>query len=75
MAQTWRSVLEIPRVLFPASKSTGTVKPIIGPATYHGHGCRRNSITFKIKHFIQLQNYLKGVEQFIFFNKKVKKFT
>jgi hypothetical protein len=33
----------IPNVLFPIIKSVGTVSPINGPATYHGHGCVINS--------------------------------
>ena len=36
-AHIWRSVLEMPSILFPANKSNGTDKPIMGPAIYHGH--------------------------------------
>ena len=48
IAHTWRKLLEMPSILFPASKRRGTVKPIIGPATYHGQGWRRKSNRFKI---------------------------
>ena len=34
----------MPKDLFPKSKSAGTVRPIKGPATYHGHGCDTKSM-------------------------------
>ncbi len=37
-AQMCRSDDETPKDLFPINKSVGTVKPMSGPATYHGHG-------------------------------------
>src|SRR5690606_2924434 len=43
-AQMWRSDELIPKDLLPIIKSAGTVKPINGPATYHGQGCFINSI-------------------------------
>lgn len=39
-AQMCRNEDEIPKDLFPKSSKTGTVKPIIGPATYQGQGFR-----------------------------------
>jgi len=37
---------EIPKDLFPSKSKAGTVKPMSGPATYHGHGCLRESIKY-----------------------------
>jgi hypothetical protein len=42
-AQMCRSDDDMPNDLFPNNKRVGTVSPIIGPATYHGQGCRINS--------------------------------
>ena len=42
-AQMCRSEELTPKDLFPKIKSAGTVRPINGPATYHGHGCKINS--------------------------------
>jgi hypothetical protein len=38
-AQTCRSEELMPNDLLPIMSSAGTVNPIKGPATYHGHGC------------------------------------
>jgi len=38
MAHKWRNEEEIPNVLLPNSNKAGTVKPISGPAIYHGQG-------------------------------------
>ena len=62
-AQICLKLLDIPSILLPASIRRGTVKPIIGPATYHGHGWRRKSNRFKIFFFIRMQNYLKMAKQ------------
>ncbi len=37
-AQMCLKELEMPKDLFPMINKTGTVSPIIGPATYQGHG-------------------------------------
>jgi hypothetical protein len=52
IAQTWRNVLEMPSILFPVSNSKGTVRPMIGPAMYHGHGRRINSNISKVDYFL-----------------------
>lgn len=44
IAHTCRNVLDIPSILLPKSRSAGTVRPIIGPAMYQGHGRRKRSI-------------------------------
>src|SRR5690606_34945949 len=45
-AQICRSDELIPKLLFPKINNAGTVKPINGPAMYHGQGCFKNSIIF-----------------------------
>lgn len=39
----------MPNDLFPSNKSKGTVSPIKGPAIYHGHGCLKKSIIFRLE--------------------------
>lgn len=43
-AQMCRNVEEIPNRLFPIQSNSGTVSPIMGPATYQGHGLYSKSI-------------------------------
>jgi hypothetical protein len=45
-AQIWRNEEETPKRLFPNMSKTGIMRPIKGPATYHGHGCFIQSIKF-----------------------------
>jgi hypothetical protein len=41
--------LEIPNDLFPIINRIGIIKPIKGPATYHGQGfCKNSNIFFKL---------------------------
>jgi hypothetical protein len=48
-AHIWRNEDEIPNVLLPSINRTGTVRPISGPATYHGQGPDKISIiSFKL---------------------------
>ena len=49
IAQKSLSVLEIPNDLLVNTSSIGTVNPIIGPATYHGHGCEIKFISTNLK--------------------------
>lgn len=51
-AQMWRNDELIPKDLLPIIKSTGTVKPINGPATYQGQGYFINSIIFILLVFV-----------------------
>src|SRR5690606_17057479 len=51
-AQTCRNDELMPNDLLPIIKSTGTVKPISGPATYQGQGCFINSIIFILLVFV-----------------------
>ena len=43
-AQICRRDELMPNDLLPKINNVGTVNPIKGPATYHGHGCLINSI-------------------------------
>ena len=45
-AQTWRKEDEIPKFYCLRSTIAGTVKPMMGPATYHGQGCDNDMIIF-----------------------------
>ena len=45
-AQIWRNDAETPNLLFPIISKRGTVSPIKGPATYHGHGLLSHPIKF-----------------------------
>ena len=47
-AQICLSDDEIPKVLFAINNDSGTINPIMGPETYHGHGCLINSIMTKM---------------------------
>jgi hypothetical protein len=38
-AHTCLKLEEMPKVLFPKINKAGTIRPMIMPATYHGHGC------------------------------------
>lgn len=64
IAQTCRSVPEIPNNLFPANNRTGTVNPITGPATYQGHGRRSKSNISKVIDFKEIKTTLNKVEIF-----------
>ena len=48
-AQMWRNDDEIPNDLLPMSNNVGTVRPINGPATYHGHGLRMSSMNCSMR--------------------------
>src|SRR5699024_1528512 len=43
-AQVWRKLEDTPNCLPPISSRMGTINPMSGPATYHGHGCCKNSV-------------------------------
>src|SRR5688500_5078308 len=43
-AQACRRLLDTPKSLFPSSRSSGTKRPISGPATYQGQGRVSQSI-------------------------------
>ena len=45
-AHMWRNDELMPKFLLPIINNVGTINPIIGPATYHGHGCLIKSIIF-----------------------------
>lgn len=45
---------DIPKALLPNINRTGTIRPISGPATYHGHGFFNTSNIVEI----QLRNYV-----------------
>jgi hypothetical protein len=49
-AQMWRKEDERPKALLPKRRSIGTVRPIIGPATYQAQGCFNNSNIFILKY-------------------------
>src|SRR5919204_6416772 len=46
-AQRCRKLPETPNDLLPTSSSAGTVRPISGPATYHGSGCGTVAVIIK----------------------------
>jgi hypothetical protein len=52
-AQMWRIEELMPKDLLPIIRSNGTIKPIIGPATYQGQGSYRNCF---IKHYLKERN-------------------
>jgi hypothetical protein len=60
MAQKCLKLLEMPSLLLPINNSTGTDKPIIGPAMYQGQGCRRKSIIAKVKIFSPAKLFKSG---------------
>src|SRR5690554_4166840 len=63
----WRRLDEIPSLLFPMSRSAGTVRPMIGPAMYQGQGFDKNSIALNVggcsDHGENLVDILAGVTQ------------
>ena len=61
-AHIWRSDDETPNALLPRINNKGTIKPIKGPAIYHGHGC------FKISSIFYLFSSHK-IEELIFYHK------
>ena len=61
MAQMWRSEEETPNRLLPKTNNNGTISPIKGPPTYHGHG-------FFIHSIILPEFYLNESTKFVRYN-------
>jgi hypothetical protein len=66
MAHTCLREADTPKVLFPESSSRGTMSPISGPETYHGHGCEMNLIIDLLFKLLQRLRFYSG-RFFLFF--------